>query len=98
MKIELIKEILTYVENNIPDKKPFESTLYLVLPNTTFSTKELLYHLKLLIEDNFISAVSSGKTNDLYETEYFITGLTFKGHTFLKSNEMDNWKMWEEYK
>jgi hypothetical protein len=85
LDIELIKEILFWCEETLPD----ESKAYQIsdLKFEHFSTGQIKFHFHLLIENGYIQAINVSTPGQPFD--YFPEYLTLDGYAFLEAIKSD---------
>lgn len=80
MKLEpdLLKEILIYCEENLPDKKRVIKASEIIISN--YQDKEILFHVKLLYENGYLDCIDLSSHDG---EDYFIKNLTMNGYQYL---------------
>jgi len=94
--LDLIRQIMLTLEENMEYGKKFHSEqLFEVMKDATLSAEKLSYHLELLVEINFISAIRQ-KYLSGEPTDYLIKTITSQGHDFIDTIRQD--KTWKKIK
>jgi len=88
---ELIKKILVFGEDNLPDRSKTTSTENIVFNG--YSREQLTFHIRLLWENGYIDClnVSGGNHED-----YFYNNLTLSGYQYLNLLRSKAWKTAEK--
>jgi hypothetical protein len=85
---ELIRDLLIYFEETLPDKKRWVVASSIKLEG--YTSHQIMSHIPLLLDCEYIKASSQSADN---MTDYFISRLTMNGHQFLDLIRNDNlWK------
>lgn len=82
--MDLIRDILIWGENNLPEKCGFH-TSKLIFPG--FTSEEIGFHIKLLVDNGFIEAIDVRASGD--KTSYLLNNLTWNGYDFLGAMKSD---------
>jgi Hypothetical protein (DUF2513) len=88
MKLEpdLIKNILQYCEDNLPDKMQWTRASDLSFKG--YDSQQIVYHVGLLWKNGYIEG---GDASTLTDKGYLIYGLTMNGHQYLELLKSKAW-------
>ncbi len=89
MKLEpdLIREILVWCEDNLPNKeKNYEAS---ELSIKGYTSDQIVYHITLLSESGYIDVLDASAGNQI---NYFLNRLTMNGHQYLSLLRSKAWK------
>lgn len=75
---ELIKKILEFGEENLPNRNETFSTENIVING--FSREQLTFHIRLLWENDYIHCLEDSRGN---HEDYFYKNLTMNGYQYL---------------
>lgn len=80
MKLEpdLLKEILVYCEDNLPDKQRGINASRLIIPN--YQDNQIIFHTKLLYENGYLDCIDMSSHDG---EDFFIKNLTMNGYQYL---------------
>ena len=87
--MDLIRDILTYIEENISINNPKN----VVLPD--YATEEIAYHLQLLDDADLVRLKDMSDSSGL---DFWVYGLTWNGHEFLEAaKDETRWETAKRY-
>lgn len=85
--MDLIRDILSYIEENISVNNPTNVIL------SDYTTEEISYHLQLLDDAGMVRIKDESDSSGL---DFWVYGLTWNGHEFLEAAKNKN--IWETAK
>jgi hypothetical protein len=83
---ELIKEILLWGEEHLPDDEKSWEARDLDIPN--FDKKEIIFHVKLLNDNGYLECED---VSDLSGYDYILNNLTMNGYQYLELLRSKAW-------
>ena len=93
MKLEpkLIKKILEFGEDNLPDRSKTTSTENIVING--YSREQIIFHLNLLWKNGYVDCLD---VSDLNQEDYLYNNLTMNGYQYLNLLRSKAWKTAEK--